>query len=82
MTLPWTKQTHPKPAEIRARERILEWAARDAAHPEWFMQKAIAWWLRDLSKRDPERVKKFLELHGAKMRKFAQKEARRLLKPL
>lgn len=42
MTLPWTKQNHPKPAEEAARERILGWAATYADDPEWFIQKAIA----------------------------------------
>ena len=81
MTLPWTKQAHAKPAELEARERVLDWAVSYIENPEWFIQKAIASWLRDLSKRDPERVQAFLELHGEKMSKFARTEAQRLLKP-
>jgi len=81
MTLPWTKQSHPEPTELEARERILVWAAGYVANPEWFIQKAIAWWLRDLSKRDPERVRAFVTVHGDKMSKFARTEAQRLLKP-
>ena len=81
MTLPWTKQSHPKPTELEARERILVWAAGYVANPEWFIQKAIAWWLRDLSKRDPERVRAFVTVHCDKMSKFARTEAQRLLKP-
>ena len=79
MTLPWTKSRDPKPAEIAQRERILGWAATYASDPEWFIQKAIAWWLRDLSKRDPVRTRTFLEAYGDQMKPFARKEATRLL---
>lgn len=79
-TLPWAKLNNPKPAELQARERILGWAARLADEGEWFIQKAIAWWLRDLSKRDPERVGAFLDQHGARMKPFARAEATRLIK--
>lgn len=80
MTLPWTKQTHPKPAELEARDRILGWAAGYAENSEWFIQSSIASWLRDLSKRDPERVAQFINAHGDKMSDFSRKEAMRLLK--
>ncbi len=79
MTLPWTKQRHPKPDEIAARERILGWAASYVDDPEWFIQKSVAWWLRDLSKRDPVRVQGFLDTYGARMKPFARKEAARLM---
>lgn len=79
MTLPWTKQRHPKPDESAARERILGWAAAYVGDPEWFIQKAVAWWLRDLSKRDPDRVRAFTAEHGASMKPFARKEAGRYL---
>ncbi|WP_103171025.1 DNA alkylation repair protein [Paracoccus sp. SY] len=77
-TLPWAKMNNPKPDELGARERILDWAARLADDRDWFIQKAIAWWLRDLSKRDAPRVRAFLEAHGARMKPFARKEALRL----
>ena len=73
--LPWTRQRHPKPEDIAIRERVLGWAAGYVADREWFIQKAIAWWLRDLSKRDPERVRRFLAEHGAGMKPFARREA-------
>lgn len=79
ITLPWAKIKTPKPAELEARARILGWAASYANDPQWFIQKAIAWWLRDLSKHDPERVMAFLDAHGAAMKPFARKEAQRLL---
>jgi len=78
-TLPWTKQNHPKPDELAARDRILGWAAGYVADRDWFIQKAIAWWLRDLSKHDPDRVRHFLAQHGDAMKPFARKEAARLL---
>lgn len=74
-TLPWTKQNHPKPDEIAIRDRVLGWAAEYVEDPDWFIQKAVAWWLRDLSKHDADRVKTFLDLHGEKMKPFARKEA-------
>lgn len=79
MTLPWTKQNNPKPDEIAIREQVLGWAAGYVDDPEWFIQKAVAWWLRDLSKHDPDRVREFLEQHGARMKPFARKEAARKL---
>ena len=75
MTLPWAKLTHPKPDQIAERERILGWAAGYVADRDWFIQKAIAWWLRDLSKHDPARVRAFLAEHGARLKPFARKEA-------
>lgn len=79
ITLPWTKQNHPKPHELEARDRILGWAASYVDDTEWFIQKAVAWWLRDLSKHDPERSAAFLAKHGERMKPFARKEAGKYL---
>ena len=79
MTLPWTKQRHPKPDDLANRERILGWAADYVTDPDWFIQKAVAWWLRDLSKRDPDRTRAFLAEHGDALKPFARKEAARHL---
>ncbi len=79
MTLPWTKQNNPKPEEIAVRERVLGWAADYVTDHEWFIQKSVAWWLRDLSKHDPQRVKAFLDTHAHAMKPFAVKEAGRKL---
>lgn len=81
MTLPWTKQKHPKPEELEARERILRWAAAYVADQRWFIQKSVSWWLRDLGRRDPERVWMFLDAYGAGMKPFAYKDASRKLPP-
>jgi len=77
MTLPWTKQNFPKPAELAVRDRVLGWCATLADDPDWFIQKAVAWWVRDLSKHDAARARAFLDLHGARLKPFAQKEAAR-----
>lgn len=79
ITLPFAKQNHPKPQENAIRERVLGWAARYAADPDWFIQKSVAWWLRDLSKHDADRVRAWLEAHGAGLKPFAQKEAAKYL---
>ena len=79
ITLPWTKQNHPKPAELEARDRILCWAATMVPDHQWFIQKAIGWWLRDLSRHDPDRTRAFIAAHGDAMKPFAVKEALRHL---
>lgn len=81
ITLPWARLDDPLPAEIRQRERVLGWAAGYVGDPDWFVQKAVAWWLRDLSKRDPDRVRAFLATHGAALRPFAWREAAKYLRP-
>ena len=80
-TLPWTRQNHPKPADLAIRQRVLEWAAGYVHDPDWFIQKSVAWWLRDLSKHDPERVRYFLANHAKHMKPFARREASRYLPP-
>lgn len=71
-TLPWMRGG-------RDPERMLGWAARLASDPEWFIQKAIGWWLRELSKRDPARVRCFLADHGAALKGVARREATKYL---
>jgi len=70
-TLPWTRNGDP--------ERMLGWAAELAGDREWFIQKAIGWWLRELSKRDPARVRRFLAEHGATLKGVARREATKYL---
>ncbi len=79
MTLPWTKQNNPKPDELAARDRVLGWAALYAADHDWFIQKSVAWWLRDLSRHDPARTRAFLDAHGETMKPWAVREAMRHL---
>ena len=81
MTLPWTKQNHPTPEEIEARERILGWAAHYVQDPDWFIQKSVSWWLRELGRHDAPRVWAFLDEHGKTMKPFVYKDASRKLPP-
>lgn len=67
-TLPWTRAG-------RDPERMLGWAGELSTDPEWFIQKAIGWWLRELSKRDPARVRRFLAAHGKVLKGVARREA-------
>lgn len=73
-TLAWTR-------DDRNPERMLGWAALLADDPEWFIQKAIGWWLRELSKRDAARVRRFLTEHGALLKGVARREATKYLQP-
>lgn len=78
-TLPWARQNHPGGDDLTRRERVLGWAAASVDDREWFIQKAIAWWLRTLSKHDAERVQAFLTEFGERMKPFAKREASKYL---
>ncbi len=78
-TLPWAKFNFPKAPDAAIRERVLGWAASYVPDRDWFIQKAVAWWLRDLSKHDAARVQQFLDEHGHRMKPFARKEAAKYL---
>ena len=80
MTLPWTKQNFPKPQDLAIRDRVLGWCAALSTDPDWFIQKAVAWWVRDLSKHDAPRAQTFLDTHGANLKPFARNEAAHHLK--
>lgn len=79
MTLPWTKQNFPKAQDLAIRARVLDWCATLAGDRDWFIQKAVAWWVRDLSKHDPQVVRAFLAAHGGTLKPFARNEAARHL---
>jgi 3-methyladenine DNA glycosylase AlkD len=79
MTLPWTKQNFPKEQDLATRARVLGWCATLAQDRDWFIQKAIAWWVRDLSKHDPQATRQFLAEHGDVLKPFARNEAARHL---
>lgn len=79
MTLPWTKQNFPKAQDLAIRTRVLGWCATLAPDRDWFIQKAVAWWVRDLSKHDAAAARGFLSAHGATLKPFARKEAARHL---
>jgi len=61
-------------------ERSLKWAAGMVDDREWFIQKAIGWWLRELSKHNPERVVSFLDDYRLRMKPFAVREAEKYIK--
>ena len=71
-TLPFAKSG-------RDPERMLEWASSYASDPEWFIQKAIGWWLRVLGEHNPTRVRAFLQVHWDELKFVARKEATRKL---
>ena len=79
MTLPWTKQNFPKPADLAIRDRVLGWASSYVTDHDWFIQKAVAWWLRELSKHDPQRTHDFLEGPGQGLKPWARKESAKYL---
>lgn len=79
MTLPWAKLTNPKPEDHATRDRILAWAGDYVQDQQWFIQKAVAWWVRDLSKHDTARAQAFLDTYGDQMKAFARKEAGKYL---
>lgn len=71
-TLPFAKRG-------RNPDKMLQWASSYASDSEWFIQKAIGWWLRVLGEHNPERVSLFLTLHWEKLKGVAKKEAIRKL---
>lgn len=60
-------------------ERMLCWVSLYADDREWFIQKAIGWWLRVLGEHNPKRVLHFLEAHEAQLMTVAKREATRKL---
>lgn len=79
ITLPWAKMNNPKPQDLEIRERVLAWAEAYVPDRDWFIQKVVAWWLRDLSKHDAGRVRDFLYGPGQNLKTFARKEAAQYL---
>lgn len=79
VTLPWARIASPDEAQTKARERILGWASDYVDCSEWFIQKSVSWWLRELSKRDPARTRVFLDKNQDKMKAFARKDAAKYL---
>jgi 3-methyladenine DNA glycosylase AlkD len=79
ITLPWARLRHPKPDDLLVQERVLGWAEHMIDTPDPLLQKALAWWLRELSRREPERVRDFLTEHGKRMQGSARREASKYL---
>lgn len=75
MTMPWTRKKFLNEKDTAIREQILGWAAIYTTDHDWNIQSTVAWWLRSLSRQDPERVLAFIDENGEKMKPFAVKEA-------
>jgi 3-methyladenine DNA glycosylase AlkD len=71
-TLPFAKPN-------RDPERSLRWASTYSTDSEWFIQKAIGWWLRVLGEHRPERVVAFLKSYWDNLKPVARHEATRKL---
>lgn len=78
-TLPWARIKNPNKQEEEIRERVLGWASVYVEDQEWFIQKSVSWWLRELSKHDPEKVRVFLSLYASSMKAFARKDASKFI---
>ena len=59
--------------------RSLLWASQMVDDREWFIQKAVGWYLRELSKHNPSEVKRFLSQYAGRMKPFAVREASKYL---
>jgi 3-methyladenine DNA glycosylase AlkD len=79
MTLPWARMNFPKGRDLAIRDRVLGWCVRYADDRDWFIQKAVAWWLRDLSRHDARRVHDWIAEHGGRLKPWALREATRHL---
>lgn len=59
--------------------RSLLWASQMVDDREWFIQKAVGWYLRELSKHNPSEVRRFLSQYAGRMKPFAVREASKYL---
>ncbi|MBU2958685.1 DNA alkylation repair protein [Paracoccus sp. 1_MG-2023] len=56
ITNAWAKMNHPKPADLPIRDRALEWASHLHHDGNGAVRQAVAAWLSDLARHDPERA--------------------------
>lgn len=75
ITQKWSKQNHPKPADIILRDRVLGWIASYLPDSNRVIQNGVAGWLRDLSKHDPDCIRAFLKKHKKGVKPFVRKNA-------
>lgn len=57
----------------------MDWAEKLVKEQEWFIQKAVAWHVRELSKQFPVAAQKFIEKFRGDMKPFALREAGKYL---
>ena len=56
-------------------DRLFRQCLAQAAHPDFFLRKAIGWALRELSKTDPDAVRGFVAEHESELSPLSRKEA-------
>ena len=64
-TLPWAKMNNPKPEDLEIREKVLQLMLRLASDRHGGVRQAAKLWLRNLEKRDPDRVAVWHSAHEA-----------------
>ncbi|WP_052714517.1 DNA alkylation repair protein [Paracoccus sp. S4493] len=64
-TLPWAKMNNPKPKDLEIREKVMQLMLRLASDRHGGVRQAAKLWLRNLEKRDPDRVAVWLSAHEA-----------------
>ncbi|OKK17656.1 DNA alkylation repair protein [Streptomyces sp. CB00455] len=60
-------------------DRLFGYCRRRAAHPDFFLRKAIGWCLREYAKTDPAAVRAFVEAERASLSPLSVREALRNL---
>ena len=81
ITLPWAKNRDPNSDNCAIREQVLGWVTNYVDDQDTIIQRSVARWLCELSRKDPDRVRVFMTKHGHKLRNFARKDVSRLLLP-
>ncbi|WP_030572451.1 DNA alkylation repair protein [Streptomyces aureocirculatus] len=56
-------------------DRLFAYCARQAAHPDFFVRKAIGWCLREYAKTDPDAVRDFVARHRGVLAPLSVREA-------
>lgn len=76
---PWAKMPNPKPLDLELREMLLAWATQLAQDGDGQVQRAVAVWIADLSRHDPDRARSWLEEEAGQLRQTMRREAARHL---
>ncbi|WP_374772980.1 DNA alkylation repair protein [Streptomyces sp. NBC_01310] len=61
--------------------RLFAYCRRQAAHPDFFLRKAIGWALREYAKTDPDAVRAFVEAERGSLSPLSVREALKNLAP-
>lgn len=56
-------------------DRLFGYCAAQAAHPDFFVRKAIGWALREYAKTNPDAVRRFVRDNGARLSPLSAREA-------